>query len=71
MLLMALMVVVYRLTYYLAISAEYISIVSPMRNALNVVITVFIGGIIFKENNIIKKLVFSLILISAIYFLVT
>ncbi len=71
MLLMALMVVVYRLAYYLAIAAEYVSIVSPMRNALNVVVTVFIGGIIFKENDIKKKLAFSLILIFAIYFLVT
>ncbi len=59
----------YRLTYYAAASLIFISLVSPIRNSIYIVITTFAGGIMFNEKGIKKKLVLSSILIICAYYL--
>ena len=60
----------YRATYYFAASLVAISLVVPLRNTIYVIITVMSGGIVFKESNIKRKIILSMVLIAAAYFLV-
>ncbi|MCL4363591.1 DMT family transporter [Candidatus Marsarchaeota archaeon] len=60
---------IYRLTYYAAASLVFISLVSPVRNSIYIVITTVAGGILFNEKGIKKKLVLSSILIVCVYYL--
>ena len=59
----------YRLTYYAAASLVFISLVSPVRNSIYIVITMVAGGILFNEKGIKKKLILSSILIICAYYL--
>lgn len=59
----------YRLTYYAAASLIFISLVSPIRNSIYIVITTVAGGVIFNEKGIKKKLILSSILIICAYYL--
>ena len=60
----------YRATNYVAIGIAAISLVSPLRNTLYVVITIIGGGVVFKETNIARKLAIALVMIAAAFFLV-
>ena len=57
-----------RVLYYLSASAAIISLVSPMRNSIYVVMVV-LSGTMFGEKGIAKKVVLAIILIIATYFL--
>ncbi|EQD44956.1 membrane protein containing DUF6, transmembrane [mine drainage metagenome] len=61
---------VYRITYYIAVSTAYVSLTAPLRNTVSVVITVIIGGVLFKEKNILRKLALTAALLAAAYFLI-
>ncbi|MEM0149417.1 MAG: DMT family transporter [Candidatus Micrarchaeaceae archaeon] len=60
----------YRIFYYMAVSTTYVSLASPLRNTVSVVITVLLGGVLFSEKNITRKLALSAIMLAAIYFLI-
>ena len=66
----ALITVTYRILYYVALSNTFVSIAYPLRNTLNILITVIIGGLFFGEKNIKKKLLLSIILLVAVYTLI-
>lgn len=66
----ALLTAGYRLTFYLALILVPISLAQPLGNAFYVVITVAIGGLIFREGNLARKLVLSAFLIFFAYLLV-
>lgn len=67
----AIITVTYRLLYYVALVNTFVSIAYPLRNTLNILITVILGGIIFGEKNIKRKLLLSIILMIAVYTLIT
>lgn len=52
----------YRLTYFFALSSPLalISAASPLRNAVFVIMTVLAGGIMFKEEGLLKKIAISI-----------
>ncbi|MEM3841160.1 MAG: EamA family transporter [Candidatus Micrarchaeaceae archaeon] len=62
--------IIYRATYYFALVNTFVSIASPLRNGVEVLIAVSGGGFMFGEKSIGIKLIFSAIIIIAIYFLV-
>lgn len=66
----AVITMAYRITYYVAVSTTYVSLASPLRNTLSVVITVFLGGMLFKEGNIARKLALAAVMLAAVYFLI-
>ncbi len=66
----AIFTVVYRLFYYFAVSGTFISLASPLLTALTVVLTVLAGALIFKEDDLKRRLLLSLVMIVAILFLV-
>ncbi|MCL5442503.1 MAG: DMT family transporter [Candidatus Marsarchaeota archaeon] len=66
----AVIAMAYRITYYLAVSTTYVSLTSPLRNTLSVVITVLAGGLLFKEGNIARKLALAAVMVTAVYFLI-
>lgn len=59
----------YRLAYYLALVTVPVALAQPLGNTFYVIITVAIGGLIFKEGNIRRKLVLSVFLIFFAYLL--
>jgi drug/metabolite transporter (DMT)-like permease len=61
----------YRLTYYSAVAMAAVSLATPLRNTLLVIMTVFSGLIVFKEGNIRNKIMLSiLMLVGAILIIV-
>jgi uncharacterized membrane protein len=60
----------YRVFYYVAASMANIALVWPLSNVLNVIMLVFLGGLIFKEGSVKRKLVIAAAMLAAIYFLV-
>jgi len=60
----------YRVFYYVAASIANIALVWPLSNVLNVIMLVFLGGLIFKEGSVKRKLVIAVAMLAAIYFLV-
>lgn len=60
----------YRLTYYAAASVAFISLVSPLRQGINIVIVVLAGALIFKESDVVRKIVISLLMIGCVYFII-
>ena len=66
----AVITMAYRITYYVAVSTTYVSLASPLRNTLSVVITVLLGGMLFKEGNIARKLALAAVMLAAVYFLI-
>ncbi len=67
----AVLTIAYRVTNYLAISYAYVSLTSPLRNSINVLITVLIGGIMFGERNLKRKLLLSALIVVAAYTLIS
>ncbi len=63
--------VAYRATYYFALAGTFVSVASPLRNGADVLITVVGGGLLFGESAMKRKLALSVVMIVAIYFLVT
>jgi drug/metabolite transporter (DMT)-like permease len=59
----------YRLSYYLALVLVPVALAQPLSNAFYVIITVAIGGMIFKEGSLTRKLVLSAFLIFFAYLL--
>jgi len=56
----------YRITYYAAVAIAPVSLVSPLRNTIVVILTVFSGSLIFKETSTTSKILLSaLILLGA------
>lgn len=55
--------VAYLLSYYTAVAVAPISLASPLKNSLLVVITVLSGALVFKERNMAKKLLLSVLII--------
>ena len=66
----AVITMTYRITYYVAVSTTYVSLASPLRNTLSVVVTVLLGGMLFKEGNIARKLALAAVMLAAVYFLI-
>ncbi len=66
----AVITMTYRITYYVAVSTTYVSLASPLRNTLSVVVTVLLGGMLFKEGNIARKLALAAVMLTAVYFLI-
>lgn len=67
---MAVLTVGYGLTYYLSLQGADASLVTPVRNTLYVAITVIVGGILFKEKDLKRKLALSAVLLIFAYLLV-
>ncbi len=66
----ALFTTAYRVLYYLSASMASIAVVWPISNVLNVIMLVFLGGLIFKEGFIKRKLVIAAVMLIAAYFIV-
>jgi uncharacterized membrane protein len=60
----------YGLTYYLSLMGADVSLVTPVRNTVYVVMTVLAGGLFFKEDKIEKKLALGAILLLFTYLLI-
>jgi drug/metabolite transporter (DMT)-like permease len=70
LLMIAAITLAYRISYYMAVSTTYISLTSPLRNTVSVVITVLLGGVVFGEKDIMRKLALAAVMIAAVYFLI-
>jgi drug/metabolite transporter (DMT)-like permease len=68
--LMAVLTLGYGLTYYLSLIGADVSLVTPVRNTVYVVMTVLAGGLFFKEDDIKKKMALSAILLLFTYLLI-
>jgi len=66
----AVLTILYRVTNYIAVYSAEISLTSPLRNSVNVLITVMIGGLIFGEKKLKVKLLLSAVIIAAAYALI-
>ncbi len=60
----------YRVFYYIAASMASIALVWPLSNVLNVIMLVFLGGLIFKEGSVKRKMMLAAAMLMAVYFLV-
>ncbi len=69
-LLIAVLTIAYRVLYYAAVSQAPISIVSPMRNVVNVIMVVMLSGAVFNEKGVKMKLALSAVMIVAAYLIV-
>lgn len=68
--LIALFTTAYRIPYFLSAAEASIAVVWPLSNILNVILLVFIGGLMFKEGFIKRKLILAAVMILAAYFIV-
>lgn len=68
--LMAVLTLGYGLTYYISLLGADVSLVTPVRNTVYVVMTVLAGGLFFKEDSVGKKLVLSAVLLAFTYLLI-
>jgi len=66
----AVLTILYRVTNYIAVYSAEISLTSPLRNSVNVLITVMVGGLIFGEKKLKVKLLLSVVIIAAAYALI-
>ncbi len=66
----ALLSILYRILYYASLQLAYVSIASPLRNSVSVIITIIIGGIIFKEGGIKRKLVITAVMLLMVYLII-
>lgn len=62
----------YRLTFFYALSSPFalISAASPLRNAVFVIITVLVGGMMFKEEGLLQKIAISIALLIFSFILI-
>ena len=68
--LMAILTLGYSLAYYFSLLSADVSLVTPIRNTVFVVMTVGLGGILFKEKNLKRKLVLCAVLLAFAYILI-
>ncbi len=68
--LMAALTLGYGLTYYLSLMGADVSLVTPVRNTVYVAMTVLAGGLLFREDEIEKKLALSAVLLLFTYLLI-
>ena len=61
----------YRIFYYASLQLAYVSLASPLRNSISVIITIVIGGIVFQERNLKRKLAITAIMLLMVYFIIT
>jgi len=61
----------YRIVFYITLNMNMVSLIVPIANVTTIIITVLIGGEIFREGNKSKKLLLALIMIISAYFLTT
>ena len=66
----AVLTILYRVTNYIAVYSAEISLTSPLRNSVNVLITVMVGGLMFGEKKLKVKLLLSAVIIAAAYALI-
>lgn len=59
----------YRITYYIALVVVPVSLAQPLRNVVYVIITVFLGCLIFREEGLERKLALSLVILFFAYLL--
>lgn len=67
----AVLTLTYRLFYYASLQVAFVSIASPLRNSISLIITVVIGGLLFKEGLIKRKLAISMLIVIAVYAIIT
>ncbi|MDE1865806.1 MAG: DMT family transporter [Candidatus Micrarchaeota archaeon] len=60
----------YRISYYVAVAAAPISLASPLRNTIFVVMTALSGPILFREDRLLDKLLFSALLLVGAYLII-
>ncbi|MCL5238959.1 MAG: EamA family transporter [Candidatus Marsarchaeota archaeon] len=65
----AILTVGYRASYFIALTVAPVSIAQPLRNTVYVVITVAFSGLLFKEQQIARKLSLGLLLLVFAYLL--
>ncbi len=70
LLLMGALVLGYRIFLYSAVAIAPISIAAPLSSAIIVVATVLPSGLLFGEHHIPRKVLFSMVMLIAAYFLV-
>ncbi|VVB76923.1 EamA-like transporter family protein [uncultured archaeon] len=68
--LMAALTVGFSLTYFLSLTGADVSLVTPVRNTVYVVMAVILGGMLFNEDELKKKLALSAILLIFTYLLI-
>jgi hypothetical protein len=66
----SLLITAYRITYYFSAFTAKISLVWPLSNVPNVIILVFLGGLIFNEGSIKRKAALAIVLLAAAYLIV-
>jgi drug/metabolite transporter (DMT)-like permease len=59
-----------RIMYYLALLVTPITTAQPLSNVVSVIVIVLVGGIIFKEGSIKKKLALSVVIMAAAVLLI-
>jgi drug/metabolite transporter (DMT)-like permease len=69
-LIIAIIAILYRITYYAAAAEAPISLVSPLRNVVNIMIIVSVSGVIFHEKNIKRKIALSAVMIAAAFMII-
>ncbi|MGC8585971.1 MAG: EamA family transporter [Candidatus Micrarchaeia archaeon] len=62
--------ILYRLTFYFSLYTAAVSLAMPLRNTINVLIIVIGGGILFKEDGILKKVILGIVMVLCAYALV-
>ncbi|MDE1868627.1 MAG: DMT family transporter [Candidatus Micrarchaeota archaeon] len=66
----AILTVAYRVPLYSSISLIQTSLAVPLLNGVFIIVTVMVGGLLFREGNIWKKILISAVLLAASYFLI-
>jgi transporter family protein len=67
----ALLSLLYRVFYYASLQLAYVSLASPLRNSISVIITIIIGGLIFHEKGLERKFVITIIMLLMVYIIIT
>lgn len=67
----AILSLLYRVFYYASLQLAYVSLASPLRNSISVIITIVIGGIVFQERNLKRKLAITAIMLLMVYLIIT
>jgi len=67
----AVLSIMYRVFYYASLQTAYVSLASPLRNSVTVLITIIVGGTLFHEGGIKRKLLITSIILLMIYIIVT
>lgn len=66
----AILTTISRITYYIALSTAPVALAQPLNNVIYIIIAVMVGGILFNEGSIKKKLVLSAILLIFAFLLI-